>query len=165
MLLIYKIFSFLLIPVSLLFGLMGIIIFFMAISTNPAFLLMAFALICYTIYCITSLQFLIKVVMQKNTVRSSLKDWIKVNAYGTAFISVMFIVSAFQSFSTSDITLRQQLSSMLEAQPELGKQISIDILFNMFKGVSAFLLVIGLISLSHVFMSFKLIRQFSARFV
>jgi hypothetical protein len=165
MLLIYKIFSFLLIPVSLLFGLMGIIIFFMAISTNPAFLLMAFALICYTIYCITSLQFLIKVVMQKNTVRSSLKDWIKVNAYGTAFISVMFILSAFQSFSTNDIVLRQQLHQMLEAQPQLSAQISIDALFAMFKGVSTFLLIVGIISLSHMFIEFKLMKHYANSFV
>ncbi|MBR2647335.1 MAG: hypothetical protein IKD55_00700 [Sediminibacterium sp.] len=165
MLLIYRIFSFLMIPVALIFGLMGIIIFFMAISTNPAFLLMAFVLICYTIYCFTSLQFLIKVIIRQNTVSSSLKDWIKVNAYGAAFISVMFILSALQSFSTSDITLRQQLSTMLEAQPQLGKQISVDVLFRMFKGVSAFLLIVGSISLAHVFISFKLMRQYASKFM
>ncbi len=165
MLLIYRIFSFLMIPIALIFGLMGIIIFFMAISTNPAFLLMAFVLICYTIYCFTSLQFLIKVIIQQNTVRSSLKDWIKVNAYGTAFISIMFLLSALQSFTTSDIILRQQLGNMLEAQPQLGKQISVDVLFSMFKGVSTFLLIAGSISLTHVFMSFTLLRQYSSKFI
>jgi|LakMenE18May11ns_1017448.scaffolds.fasta_scaffold9732026_1 hypothetical protein len=153
------------IPIALIFGLMGIIIFFMAISTNPAFLLMAFVLICYTIYCFTSLQFLIKVIIQQNTVRSSLKDWIKVNAYGTAFISIMFLLSALQSFTTSDIILRQQLGNMLEAQPQLGKQISVDVLFSMFKGVSTFLLIAGSISLTHVFMSFTLLRQYSSKFI
>lgn len=153
------------IPIALIFGLMGIIIFFMAISTNPAFLLMAFVLICYTIYSFTSLQFLIKVIIQQNTVRSSLKDWIKVNAYGTAFISIMFLLSALQSFTTSDIILRQQLGNMLEAQPQLGKQISVDVLFSMFKGVSTFLLIAGSISLTHVFMSFTLLRQYSSKFI
>ncbi|WP_457819673.1 hypothetical protein, partial [Staphylococcus aureus] len=90
-----------------------------------------------------------KVIIQQNTVRSSLKDWIKVNAYGTAFISIMFLLSALQSFTTSDIILRQQLGNMLEAQPQLGKQISVDVLFSMFKGVSTFLLIAGSISLTH----------------
>lgn len=153
------------IPVALIFGLMGIIIFFMAISTNSAFLLMAFVLVCYTIYAFTSLQFLIRVIIQQNTVRSSLKDWIKVNAYGTAFISIMFILSALQSFTTSDVTLRQQLGNMLEAQPQLGKQISVDVLFSMFKGVSTFLLVAGIISVTHVFISFKLLRQYASKFM
>jgi hypothetical protein len=153
------------IPIALLFGLMGIIIFFMALSSNPAFLLIAFALICYVIYCITSLQFLVKVMMQQRNVNATLKDWIKVNAYGTAFIAAMFMLSAIQSFNTSDITLRQQLSQMLETQPQLGAQISVDVLYKMFKGVSAFLFVIGAISITHVFIGFKLMKQYAAKFI
>jgi hypothetical protein len=165
MTLLYKILSFLMIPIALLFGLMGVIIFFMAISTNPAFLLMAFALICYVIYCITCLQFLVKVLIQETMVKASLRDWIKVNAYGTAFIAAIFMISAVQSFNTSDITLRQQLSQMLETQPQLGAQISVDVLYTMFKSVSTFLFVVGAMSITHVIISFKLMKKYADKFI
>ena len=153
------------IPVALLFGLMGIIIFIMAISTNPAFLLISFALICYVIYCITSLQFMFKVLLRKSTVSTKLKDWIKVNAYGTSFIAIMFILSAVQSFSTSDILLRQQLGELIETQPQLAGQITVDVLFTMFKGVSAFLFIVGVISVTHVVLGFRLMKDNAAKFV
>ncbi len=161
---IFKIISFLLIPVALLFGLMDIAVTIMALSGNPAFLLMAFAMACFVIYVFASLYFLLNGINHERQCKPSLKDWIKVNAYGSLFISVLFLMNASAVFFINDINLRQVISEMMEQQPELSGKITLDVFIKMFKVVAGLMFVISALTITHILIHFKLLKRYDYLF-
>ena len=161
---IFRILSFLLVPVALLFGLMGIIVLIMALSSNPALLILAFAMACFVIYVFASLYFLIYSISKEQPCKSSLKDWIKVNAYGSLFISVLFLMNASAVFFINDINLRQIISEMMEQQPEISGNISLDAFIRMFRIIAGLMFVISALSISHILIHFKLLKRYDYLF-
>ena len=130
---IFRVLSFLLVPIAILFAIMDIFLFIMALSANPALLLIAFAMACFVIYVFASLKFLMSNIDQQKSSSTSLKDWIKVNAYGSLFISVLFLMNSSAAFFISDINLRQIISEMMEQQPEISGKFSLDVFIKMFR--------------------------------
>lgn len=160
---IFKTLTYILIPVAVLFGLMDLFMFFMALA-NPAVLLIVFAIACFVIYIFTSLRFLLEGIIQEQPCKKSLKDWIKVNAYATLFIFIMFFMNSSATFFIDDITLRQTLSEMMEQQPELSGKISMDFFVKIFHIVSGIMFVISGLVLIHVLINFKLLKRYQDRF-
>jgi hypothetical protein len=161
---IFKVISFLLVPVALLFGLMSIIVLIMALSANPALLIMAFAMACFVIYVFTSLYFLMFSISNQRPCKSSLKDWIKVNAYGSLFISVMFLMNALAVFFMNDINLRQIISEMMEQQPEIAGKITLDVFIKMFKVIAGLMFAISALTITHILIHFKLLKRYDYLF-
>ena len=160
---IFKILTYLLIPVAILFGLMDIIMLFMALA-NPAILLIVFALACFVMYTFTSLRFLLEGIVNNQHCKSSLKDWIKVNAYVTLFLFIMFFMNSAATFFIDDITLRQTLSEMMDQQPELAGKISLDFFIKIFHVVSGIMFVISSLIIIHVLMNFKFLKRYQDLF-
>ncbi len=161
---IFRILSFLLVPVAILFAIMDIFLFVMALSANPALLLFAFALACFVIYVFASLKFLMGNIDQQKTSNSSLKDWIKVNAYGSLFISVLFLMNSSAAFFINDINLRQIISEMMDQQPEIAGKITLDIFIKMFRVISTIMFCISTIAIVHILIQFKLLRRYDYLF-
>ncbi len=161
---IFKIISFLLVPVALLFGFLCIIVLIMALSANPALLLMAFAMGCFVIYVFASLNFLLSGIKNERPCKSSLKDWIKVNAYGSLFISVLFLMNASAVFFINDINLRQVISEMMEQQPEISGKISLESFIKMFRVVAAIMFCISTLTITHILIQFKLLKRYDYLF-
>jgi len=160
---IFKIITFILVPVALLFGLMDLIMLMMALS-NPALLLIVFAMACFVIYLFASLRFLLQGILNERNCSATLKDWIKVNAYGTLFISSMFLLNSSAAFFINDINLRQVLSDMIDQQPELSGKISLDLFVKMFRIISAIMFAISLLTITHVMLNFKLMKKYAYLF-
>jgi hypothetical protein len=161
---VFKLISFLLVPVALLFGLMSIIVFMMALSANPALLLMAFAMACFVMYVFASLYFLMFSINNQRPCKSSLKDWIKVNAYGSLFISVLFLMNASAVFFINDINLRQIISEMMEQQPAISGKITLDVFIKMFRVVAGLMFIISALTITHILMNFKLLKRYDYLF-
>lgn len=161
---IFKVISFLLVPVALLFGLMSVLVLIMALSANPALLLMAFAMACFVIYVFASLYFLMFSISNERPCKSSLKDWIKVNAYGSLFISVLFLMNATAVFFINDINLRQIISEMMEQQPEISGKITLDVFIKMFKVIAGFMFTISALTITHILINFKLLKRYDYLF-
>jgi len=161
---IFRILSFLLVPVAILFAIMDIFLFVMALSANPALLLFAFALACFVIYVFASLKFLMSNIDHQKTSSSTLKDWIKVNAYASLFISVLFLMNSTAAFFINDINLRQMISEMMEQQSEISDKISLDVFIKMFRVVSSIMFCISAISIAHILIQFKLLKRYDYLF-
>ncbi|HYK44536.1 MAG TPA: hypothetical protein VEV83_05185, partial [Parafilimonas sp.] len=82
---IYRIFSFLLLPIALLFAI-SVLLFIRAALANPGMLIPLFIIACVTIYSFAALNFLIKGIDGKKYLGRSSKELLKVNA----IVSVIF---------------------------------------------------------------------------
>jgi hypothetical protein len=160
----FKVISFVLVPIALLFGFMDILVIIMALSGNPAILIMAFAMACFVIYVFASLYFLLNGINNERLCKPTLKDWIKVNAYGSLFISVLFLMNASAVFFMNDINLRQIINEMMEQQPEIAGKISLDFFIKMFKVVAGIMFAISALTITHISIHFKLLKQYDYLF-
>lgn len=161
----YRILSMLFIPIALVLACMDIIILVMGLSGNPAILIIAFSIACLVIYAFTALRFLILVIGREKRVAKTLKDWIKVNSYGTLFIAFLFTMNALGSAMLTEPNLRVMLAEMLNQEPVLAKKIPIDLMLTMFRIVSITMLVIGVVSVIHVSITYKLLKKYDHFFV
>ncbi|MDD2792522.1 MAG: hypothetical protein PHD73_05030 [Sediminibacterium sp.] len=161
---IFRILTFILIPVAMLFGILDLFILIMALSANPAMLLIVFAMACFVIYVFTSVRFLLQGIGNERQLNASLKDWIKVNAYGTLFISVMFLMNSAAAFYINEVNLRQMLSEMIAQQPEVAGKISLDYFIRLFRVISGIMLVVSLLAIIHVMINFRLLRRYDHLF-
>lgn len=157
---IYRIFSFLLIPIAVMFGIS--ILFFLGIAlSNPAMLLPLFLLACIVIYSFAALNFLIKGIDGKKQLRRSAKDWLKVNAYASIVFALMIISECFVF-----IFHPQVMKEALEQAKQTGAQLNMSEadLKTYLTTVSYFLLVYGIVLLIHVLMSLQYVKQYNYLF-
>lgn len=161
---IYQILSFLLVPAALLLGFINLFVLLMGLSGNPAMLFIAFIMACFVIYVFASLRFLLKGINNQYRLKPSLKDWIKVNAYGTLFISGMFFLNSIGVFFLGDLQLQQMLDEVMQQQPELASKVSIETMISMFKVVAGVMFFISITAIFHVQLSFRLLKTYSYLF-
>lgn len=161
---IYQILSFLLVPAALLLGFINLFVLLMGLSGNPAMLFIAFIMACFVIYVFASLRFLLKGINNQFRLKPSLKDWIKVNAYGTLFISGMFFLNSIGVFFLGDLQLQQMLDEVMQQQPELASKVSIETMISMFKVVAGVMFFISITAIIHVQLSFRLLKTYSYLF-
>lgn len=161
---VFRVLTFILVPVAMLFGILDLFMLLMALSANPAMLLIVFAMACFVIYVFTSVRFLLQGIGNERQLNASLKDWIKVNAYGTLFISVMFLMNSAAAFYINEVNLRQMLSEMIAQQPEVAGKISLDYFIRLFRVISGIMLVVSLLAIVHVMINFRLLRRYDHLF-
>jgi hypothetical protein len=161
---IYQILSFLLVPAALLLGFFNLFVLLMGLTGNPAMLFIAFIMACFVIYVFASLRFLLKGINNQFHVKPTLKDWIKVNAYGTLFISGMFFLNSVGVFFLGDLQLQQMLEEVMQQQPELAGKITIETMISTFKVVAGIMFFISVTAIIHVQLTFKLLKTYSYLF-
>lgn len=162
---IYRILSFILVPIALIIGFIDLFVLIMGLSGNPAMLFIAFVMACLVIYVFASLRFLLQGIGNERPCSSNLKDWIKVNAYGTLFIAGMFFLNSTGVFFLGDIQLQQMLGDVMEQQPELAGKVSIETMVDMFRAVAVIMFIISITAIIHVQISFRLLRKYAFLFV
>ena len=90
MLTVYRIFTFLLLPMAAIYSIFAMI-FITSAFANPTMLLPMFIMICVVIYSFASANFLFMVINRGKFLGKSAKDWLRINAFISSFYAVMMI--------------------------------------------------------------------------
>lgn len=154
---IFRILTFILLPIASLFGIMDLMMIPSALA-NPAILLVLFVLAAFVIYTFGSLRFLTKGIDIGGTFKSSLRDWIRVNAFVSAFMAIMFLMNALSIFFASDVQLRQLLGQFLENQPNVPPMLNLELFMEIMQLAAWFMFFISIILLVHIFLNFRLMK-------
>ena len=146
---IYRIFSFLLLPMAILFTIC-VLLFLRAAFANPAMFFPLFLFACIAIYSFASLNFLIKGVDGKRSLNRSSKDWIKVITQ-----CILFLLHP---------EMLQEL--IVQAKRNAGDAFKMsDTEFeNYIRITSYFFLVYAIVLLVHIMMSFQYIKMYNYLF-
>lgn len=146
--------TFLLLPFSFFFALMGVLLLLLSVF-NLQVLLPVFMLICFCIYMVTSNRFLQK-IKQEQPITKGLRDWIRVNAYVSIFMSLLFLLNALVIVFLPAGKLETMLQPSIDLMGNMATGISVDKLIHQMKLFSIFLLVLSLLLLVHIFINFRL---------
>lgn len=160
---IFRILTFILLPIAAMFGFMDVL-FILSSFANPSLLLVAFILAGFVIYTFASLKFLSKSLDTGRPSPPSLRDWIRVNAFVSLFMGIMFLLNAVSVFFTSDITLRQYLSHFLETQPNVPTMLNLELFLTIMKMVAYFMLFLSVVLLVHIRLNFLLMKKYANLF-
>ena len=161
MLVVYRILTFLLLPIAALMGFIDISLVLMALA-NPAALLPVFAITCIVIYVFTSLSFLTKGVLGGRQCKPSLRDWIRVNAFVSIAFSGLGVIE-YVTLMGNKTAAGQVVKQAMQQQaipagmtaPQL-EQILLSFLFIFF--------VFSVVLIIHILMTFRLLKQFDYLF-
>jgi len=163
----YKIVSYILLVIAGFFALVDLYSLLVALS-NPnlliTLLITVFLLTSVIIYSFTSFSFFTNGIQKERQCKPNLKDWIKVNAY----VSIAFgLLTLFQCgiilFSpTAQTEMIAQFNSMNEKTQT--QTISNQSFLHLIKGMLFWFMVYGVLLLSHVFITLRLIKEKSNLF-
>ncbi len=157
---IFKVLTYLLIPIALLFGFMALLVLPTALS-NPALLLVVFIFSCITIYTFSSLRFVTTAINKAKNCNPSLKDWIKINGYisvGTAF---MFLLNSIAILMLGPIEFNDFVTKAMETQSSLPPNITPTFVGQMLKYTAIFMLITSTIILVHTKIQFVFLKAYS----
>ena len=158
---IYRLLSFLLAPIAILFSISALLLIGTALS-NPAMLFPLFLSICIAIYSFASLHFLIKGIDGRKYLGRSSKDWLKVNAYA-CIIFALIIISEFVVFMLHPEIL-QQIITQVKQNADSRLTINADEFTDFASKILYFLLAYALVLFTHVMMSFQYMKQYNFLF-
>ena len=132
--------------------------------SNPPMLFPVFTLASFVIYTFVSLRFLTKSIDIEKPCKPTLRDWIRVNAFVSAFMGTMLFMNTLTIFFMSDAMLRQTLEQILEKQVNVPPMLTMTLFVKMMKMAAWFMLFISLILLSHIFLNFRLMKKYKYLF-
>lgn len=157
----YRIFSFLLLPMAILFG-MAVLMLLSTAFANPVMLLPMFLIACITIYSFSSLRFLIKGIDGKNLLRRSLKDWIRVNAFASIVFVVMMISQCILFLLHPE--MMQEILEQAKQMQGTEFDMSPAGLESYLRITSYFFLAYAIVLFMHIIMSFQYLKTYSYLF-
>lgn len=160
---IYRTLTFILMPFGAYFALSLIEMLPIAIA-NPIALFIFFLMVCFPIYTVCSSIFLFKGITKKQLLKSSLKDWIKVNGYGTIAYAVLVFLGTLIILTANKSVLIPVLKQMLGIAPLNQSGFTIDSLFNTIKIGSAIFAVLSLLILAHLYFTFTFLKKYQHLF-
>lgn len=160
---IFRILTFILLPIAAMFGFMDLLFLFSALA-NPALFLMVFVLAAFVIYTFASLKFLTRSIDVEQPCKTSLRDWIRVNAFVSLFMGIMFFLNAVSIIFMGDTSLRQFVNQFRESQPNIPAMLTTDLFITIMKAVAYFMLFVGVVLVSHIMLNFKIMKQYGYLF-
>lgn len=159
MLTFYRILSYVLLPVALLLGLATLAGLLLALG-NISVLLSVFACGATTIYIIASFLFLQRVIEGRQTVKHSLRDWVRANAFVAVFFSVLIVLQSIL-FLANPALMQQAMEQVATMQqtplPPAAVQQSM-------KAALFIMQIVGLTLLIHIRLTFKLLKLHAGYF-
>ena len=158
---IYRIFSFLLLPIALLFAI-SVLFFISAAFANPAMLLPLFAMACVTIYSFAALNFLIKGIDGKKYLGRSSKDWLKVNAIVSIVFSLLMISQCLLFIFRPEMLHELAVQAKQNGGDEL--KVGLEVFENYLRITSYFFLAYAIVLLIHTLLSFQFVRIYNFLF-
>lgn len=158
---IYKIISYLLIPVAAFLGFATLIALVNALG-NAAMLLSVFISGATVLYIFSGFAFLQKGILKQNTCRPGLKDLIKVNAYVAVVFAMMGLIQGIAILLSPGIakTFVESMMAMQTAEIKANSQG----LMKIFYGVMYFMIVFSGLLLVHLTISFRFLKQYQYLF-
>jgi hypothetical protein len=160
---VFRVFTFILLPIAVVFGFLDLFIIISSLA-NPGLLLVAFIMAAFVIYTFASLQFLTKGLDTGRPCKHSLRDWIRVNAFVSSFMGIMFLLNSLSVFFSGDIALRQFVSEFLTMQPKVPSILTPELFLRIMKIVAYFLLVVSTALLIHIRLNFRIMKKYSYLF-
>lgn len=157
-LIIYRILSFLLLPVAALLAMNCLAAIVIALA-NPPILITVFLFACIAIYIIASYIFLKRGIERNSPRRPVLRDWIRINGFITLLLGLVGIpMFTGVKLTPADAKL---LLNQLQAQNG-GRQFGISVaeFQNILSGFVTALAVISIVLVIHVLITFHLVRRF-----
>lgn len=133
---------------------MGVLLLLLSVF-NLQVLLPVFLLICFCIYMVTSNRFLQK-IKQEQPLNKGLRDWIRVNAYVSIFMSFLFLFNALVILVLPATQLGNLLQPSIDLMGNMANGVSVDKLIHQMKLFSIFLLLLSILLLVHIFINFRL---------
>ncbi len=156
-LIIYRILSFLLLPVAALLAMNCLAAIVVALA-NPTLLLSVFLFACIAIYIIASYLFLTRGIERNSTRKPGLRDWIRING------SITFVLSLLGTFLFTKTHLQpadaKLILDQLQAQNHTQLGISIAEFQKVLSGFITAMAIISVLLVVHVLITFHLMRQF-----
>jgi len=158
---IYRVFSFLLLPIGILFS-MGVLLFIRAAFANPAMFFPLFLMICIAIYTFASLNFLIRGIDGKKFLGKSSKDWLKVNA----IVSILFALLMISQCVIFLLHPEMLTDIVAQAKENAGPDFKMSeaSFENYLRITSYFFLVYALVLFVHIIMSFLYLKKYNYLF-
>jgi hypothetical protein len=160
----FRILSFILLPIALFFIVMDLIAIIMALG-NPSLLFPVFLLTGMIIYVFTSFYFLMMGLNRNQVLGASVKDWIKVNAYVTLFLGFQFMLISVSIFFMGEASLNDFAEKAMAGQPNMPSQMNTGLFLKMLKGMAYFFFFLSLALLVHINICFKLLKQYASLFL
>lgn len=157
----YRVFSFLLLPVAVIFSIC-ILFLIRAAFENPAMLFPLFLIACIAIYSFASLNFLIKGIDGKKHLGKSSKDLLKVNAIVSAVFAFLMISQCIVFLMHPEMI--QQLVAQAKQNTGTDLKMSEASLENYMRTISYFFLVYAVVLMIHIAMSFQYIKLYNYLF-
>ncbi len=158
---IYRIISVLLLPITVLFGLstlMGLV----SVIINPSALIGVLLIGSVVFYIISSFIFLNKGIINAKPSKPSLRSSIRISAYISAFFCIMVLY--LHLTMVNDPTVLNELAMQMQSQPALPKDMTQDILIQSIKTLFTFFMIVSLVLLLHIIMTFRMLKQYSMLF-
>ena len=162
----YRILSYLLLPVAVLFSFFGLALLLMAMGTLAA-LLPLFLVASTVIYIITSFMFMQRGVLAGQPLKHSLRDWVKVNAYVALFFAISSLSQSVAFISNPQLMQQalEQANAMAATMQEANPAIKMPDMAAVMKGVLWVMTIISAVLLTHIFMGLSLLRRYANLFV
>jgi len=158
---IYRVFSFLLLPMAILFSI-SFLLFLRAAFSNPALFIPLFFIGCISVYSFASLNFLIRGIDGKKMLGRSTKDWLIANAIVSLIYSLLAIFQrvmlALNPDTVEDIATQAKTNAG-DALKATDAQIIQSI-----NAASYFLLIYGIVLFVHILLSFQYIKNYQYLF-
>ncbi len=151
-LIIYRLFSFLLLPVGVLFSIAVLLLIGAAFSNPPLFISIFFAA-GVAIYTFASLNFLIRGIDGNRFLGRSSKDWFIVNALVSVIYALSAIAQQFILLLHPEIIENLATSAKQNAGDSLG--LSVEQLRQSLKSISVFIFIYGVVLFIHIIFVFK----------
>ena len=160
---IFRILSFILVPIAALFGILDLLVLLNALG-NPAMLFIVFVIAAFVIYTFASLKFLVKGIDTGRPCSRSLRDWIRVNAYVAVFMGVMSLLNVVSILFMSETTLREFVTKALEAQANVPPMLNINLFVSIMKIAAGFMAFVSIVLLVHIVLNFRLMKLYNYLF-
>jgi hypothetical protein len=160
-LVIYRVLSFLLLPVAVIFAI-SVLLFLRAAFANPQMLIPLFLIACIAIYSFAALSFLIKGIDGKKNLGRSLKDWLKVNAFVSSVFALLMISQCIIFLLHPDML--QSIAAQAKENAGTELKLSGEALQNYLRATSFFFLVYAIVLMAHIVMSFQYLRVYNYLF-
>jgi hypothetical protein len=160
---IYRILTYLLLPNAFLYGLIGVLVLIPALM-SPIMLFTVFLFICAAIYGFMSLRFLHQGLLPNRPCKPSLKDWVRVNGFVSMVLGIQLLLRGGESAMMSDVELTTLTNQLLDMQPMLKDRFNSAQLISMFKGLFIYFLISGILLVTHLLMSFRLLKVYGYLF-
>lgn len=160
---IFRILTFVLLPIAGVFGLMAMFMLLMTMG-NIAILFPLFLLAAFVIYVFASLKFLTRGIDSNQQLKPGLRDWIRVNSFVTIFMSASSLFSLGSLLVMGDSSLREQALLMRNSIPDAPPMLNTELFVRTIKFALWFMGVLGLLTLVHIFLNFRLMKKFGHLF-